>query len=53
MVDSFATIEQQRQGPLPGVKVDDQIFLTRADELTKWARHYRVARVMKLLGITK
>jgi NADH-quinone oxidoreductase subunit B len=44
---------QQRRGPLPGVKIDDQIFLTRADELTKWARNYRVARLMKLLGITK
>ena len=53
MVDRFATIEQQQQGPLPGVKVDDQIFLTRADELTKWARNYRVARLLKLLGILK
>jgi NADH-quinone oxidoreductase subunit B len=35
------------------VKIDNQIFLTRADELTKWARNYRVARLMKTLGITK
>jgi NADH-quinone oxidoreductase subunit B len=47
------TLLRQQQGPLPGVKIDDQIFLTRADELTKWARSYRVARLMKLLGITK
>jgi NADH-quinone oxidoreductase subunit B len=47
------TTGQQQRGPLPGVKIDEQIFLTRADELTKWARHYRVARLMKLLGITK
>jgi NADH-quinone oxidoreductase subunit B len=53
MVDRLATIEQQQRSPLPGVKIDDQIFLTRADELTKWARHYRVARWLKLLGITK
>ncbi len=53
MVDTLATTGQQQNGPLPGVKIDDQIFLTRADELTKWARSYRVARLMKLLGITK
>jgi NADH-quinone oxidoreductase subunit B len=53
MVESSTMTGQQRRGPLPGVKIDDQIFLTRADELTKWARNYRVARLMKLLGITK
>ena len=53
MVESITMTGQQRRGPLPGVKIDDQIFLTRADELTKWARNYRVARLMKLLGITK
>jgi NADH-quinone oxidoreductase subunit B len=53
MVDSSTMTGQQQRGPLPGVKIDEQIFLTRADELTKWARHYRVARLMKLLGITK
>ena len=42
----------QQRGALAGTKIDDQIFLTRADELTKWARHYRVARLMKLLGVT-
>ena len=53
MVDSMTMTGQQQRGPLPGVKIDEQIFLTRADELTKWARHYRVARLMKLLGIMK
>jgi NADH-quinone oxidoreductase subunit B len=53
MVDSIMTTGQQQRSPLPGVKIDEQIFLTRADALTKWARHYRVARLMKLLGITK
>jgi NADH-quinone oxidoreductase subunit B len=53
MVDSITMTGQQQRGPLPGLKIDEQIFLTRADELTKWARHYRVARLMKLLGITK
>jgi NADH-quinone oxidoreductase subunit B len=53
MVDSFTLIGQQQNGPLQGVKVDNQIFLTRADELAKWARSYRIARLMKLLGITK
>lgn len=53
MVDTLATTKKQKHGPLPGIKVDDQIFLTRADELTKWARSYRVARLMKRLGITK
>ena len=52
MVDT-PTIPGQQHTPLPGTKIDDQIFLTRADELTAWARHYRVARLMKLVGITK
>jgi NADH-quinone oxidoreductase subunit B len=52
MVDSI-TISGQQRGPLPGVKIDDQIFLTRADALTRWVRHHRIARLMKLLGITK
>ena len=51
MVKGF-TLPTQRNGGLAGTKVDDQIFLTRADELTKWARSYRVARLMKLLGVT-
>jgi NADH-quinone oxidoreductase subunit B len=33
------------------MKIDNQIFLTRADELTRWAHHYRIARLMKRLGI--
>jgi NADH-quinone oxidoreductase subunit B len=53
MADTFTLPGLQQNGPLPGVKIDNQIFLTRADELTKWARHYRVARLMKTLGITK
>src|SRR5262245_20143084 len=53
MVDTFTLPGLQQNGPLPGVKVDNQIFLTRADELTKWARNYRVARLMKRLGILK
>jgi NADH-quinone oxidoreductase subunit B len=53
MVDSFVIAGQQQQSPLSGVKIDNQIFLTRADELTKWARNYRVARLMKRLGILK
>ena len=53
MVDSLATVEQQQRGPLQGVKIDNQIFLTRADALTTWARNYRVARLMKRLGILK
>ena len=52
MVDT-PTIPGQQHTPIPGTKIDDQIFLTRADELTAWARHYRVARLMKLVGITK
>ena len=53
MVKGFTALpgSQQREA-LAGTKIDDQIFLTRADELTKWARHYRVARLMKLLGVT-
>jgi NADH-quinone oxidoreductase B subunit len=53
MADTFTLPGLQQNGPLPGVKIDNQIFLTRADELTKWARNYRVARLMKTLGITK
>jgi NADH-quinone oxidoreductase subunit B len=53
MVDSVTFTGRHQQGPLPGVKIDEQIFLTRADELTKWARNYRVARLMKRLGILK
>jgi NADH-quinone oxidoreductase subunit B len=53
MVETPTILGQQEHAPIPGTKIDNQIFLTRADELTKWARHYRVARVMQLLGITK
>src|SRR6266446_225768 len=53
MAETFTLPGLQQNGPLPGVKIDNQIFLTRADELTKWARNYRVARLMKTLGITK
>ncbi len=53
MVDTHTIPGQQQRSPIPGTKVDDQIFLTRADELTIWARHYRIARLMKLVGITK
>jgi NADH-quinone oxidoreductase subunit B len=53
MAETFTLPRLQQNGPLPGVKIDNQIFLTRADELTKWARNYRVARLMKTLGITK
>src|SRR5499425_1536061 len=53
MADTSTLPGLQQNGPLPGVKIDNQIFLTRADELTKWARNYRVARLMKTLGITK
>jgi NADH-quinone oxidoreductase subunit B len=52
MVKGFTLPGSQPSGGLAGTKVDDQIFLTRADELTKWARSYRVARLMKLLGVT-
>src|SRR5215510_15093720 len=53
MADSFVIAGQQQPGPLSGVKIDNQIFLTRADELTKWAQNYRIARLMKRLGILK
>src|SRR5215217_4416343 len=53
MAETFTLPGLQQNGPLPGVKIDNQIFLTRADELTKWARNYRAARLMKTLGITK
>ena len=52
MVKGFTQPGLQQRGALAGTKIDDQIFLTRADELTKWARSYRVARLMKLLGVT-
>jgi NADH-quinone oxidoreductase subunit B len=52
MENTYPLSGAQHNGPLRGTKIDDQIFLTRADELTRWARHYRVARLMKLLGIT-
>ena len=52
MVKGFTLPGSQQRGALVGTKIDDQIFLTRADELTKWARSYRVARLMKLLGVT-
>jgi len=53
MAETFTLPGLQQNGPLPGVKIDNQIFMTRADELTKWARNYRAARLMKTLGITK
>src|SRR5262245_36674316 len=53
MAETFTLPGLQQNGPIPGVKIDNQIFLTRADELTKWARNYRVARFMKTFGITK
>src|SRR5215470_9944941 len=53
MAETFSLPGLQQNGPIPGTKIDNQIFLTRADELTKWARNYRVARLMKTLGITK
>ena len=52
MVKGFTLPGSQQKGALAGTKIDDQIFLTKADELTKWARSYRVARLMKLLGVT-
>ena len=52
MVKGFTLPTSRRNGGLAGTKVDDQIFLTRADELTKWAQSYRVARLMKLFGVT-
>jgi NADH-quinone oxidoreductase subunit B len=53
MADGFVIAGQQQQSPLSGVKIDNQIFLTHADELTKWAQNYRVARLLKRLGILK
>jgi NADH-quinone oxidoreductase subunit B len=53
MLDTHTIPGQDPYAPMAGTKIDDQIFLTRADELTKWARSYRVARLMKLVGITK
>jgi NADH-quinone oxidoreductase subunit B len=53
MVDTQTNSKLQRNGSIPGTKIDDQIFLTRADELTKWARHYRVARFLHRVGVTK
>jgi NADH-quinone oxidoreductase subunit B len=53
MVETPTIPGQQEYAPIPGTKIDNQIFLTRADELTKWARNYRVARLMQLVGITK
>ena len=52
MVKGFTLPGSQPKSALAGTKIDDQVFLTRADELTKWARSYRVARLMKLLGVT-
>ena len=52
MVKGFTLHGSQQRGAFAGTKIDDQIFLTRADELTKWAQSYRVARLMKLLGVT-
>jgi NADH-quinone oxidoreductase subunit B len=53
MADTLTFAGQHQYGPLPGIKIDNQVFLTRADELSKWARNYRVARLMQILGITK
>jgi hypothetical protein len=53
MLDTHTIPGQESYAPMAGTKIDNQIFLTRADELTKWARSYRVARLMKLVGITK
>jgi NADH-quinone oxidoreductase subunit B len=53
MAETLTLPGLQHNGPIPGTKIDNQIFLTRADELTKWARNYRVARMMNTLGITK
>ncbi len=53
MVDTHTTSGVQKNGSIPGTKIDDQIFLTRADELTKWARNYRVARFLQRVGVTK
>ena len=53
MVDTHTNSGLRNNGSIPGTKIDDQIFLTRADELTKWARHYRVARFLHMVGVTK
>ena len=53
MVDTHTNSRLHKNGSIPGTKIDDQIFLTRADELTKWARNYRVARLLHLVGVTK
>lgn len=34
------------QGALAGTKMDDPIFLTRADTLTKWGRSFQVVRLI-------
>jgi len=52
MVKGLTLPTSRSNGGIAGTKVDDQIFLTRADELTKWARNYRVVRLMKLFGVT-
>ncbi len=53
MVDTHTNSGLQQNGSIPGTKIDDQIFLTRADELSKWARNYRVARLLQMVGVTK
>jgi NADH-quinone oxidoreductase subunit B len=53
MVDTHTHSGRQTNGSIPGTKIDDQIFLTRADELTKWARNYRLARFLHTIGVTK
>ncbi len=53
MVDTRTNSGLQQNGSIPGTKIDDQIFLTRADELTKWAKNYRVARLLQMVGVTK
>jgi len=53
MVDTHTNSRLQKNGSIPGTKVDDQIFLTRADELTKWAQNYRLARFLHMFGVTK
>jgi NADH-quinone oxidoreductase subunit B len=53
MVDTHTNSGLHKNGSIPGTKIDDQIFLTRADELTKWARHYRLARFLHMVGVTK
>jgi NADH-quinone oxidoreductase subunit B len=53
MVKTYTNSGLRNNGSIPGTKIDDQIFLARADELTKWARHYRVARFLHRVGVTK